>query len=454
MKSLYKKFFNIVIILELGFTVTTSFSQVSSWHLTGGSEGYFPADIDFYRGDPDTVYTIGLFEIDQYHDTFKLMRSTNQGAQWDSISYLGTDIGAIRVAPNDSKVLFASSISINEESNIVSKSTDGGMSWKVIFSGAIYPAPVIQFDPVNPQTVYAAEGPGYLWRSTDLGVTWSLLDTLPLGYLTDMTISNAADSVLYAGAIGAVFQSTDWGNSWKRLDLGVTINDGVFLAASPNDPNVVYAGLYSTGSPPGGIYKSIDGGKHWSAKNNGLDSTCWLIGAMKINPLNSQELFLGIGTPTIPHEMLYHSTDGGESWNPYGNGLPKQGSVDCISIDPLNKKMCVGVWSVIDSSGIYETDLVTSVTERLLPTGMILHQNYPNPFNPSTVIRYEVSRPVQVSISVLNVLGQRIATLTDEEKYPGSYQLRWDGKNYPSGIFFYQMKTNEFIQTRKMILLK
>ena len=454
MKSLLKKFFIIVIILGIVVPMTSSFSQVSMWHLTEGSKGFFPADIDFYRGDPDTVYTLGFFEEDQYHDIFRTMRSTNQGAHWDSISYLGTDVGAIRVAPTDSKILFASSISPNEESNIVSQSTNGGMSWKVISSGAIYPAPVVQFDPINSQTVYIAEGPGYLWRSTDLGVTWSLLDTVPLGDLWSLAISKTADSTLYVGVLGGVLQSKDWGRSWNQLNLGVTIHDVVFVEASPMDSNIVYAGLYSSGSPPGGIYKSIDGGKHWAAKNNGLDSTCWMIGALKINPVNSQELFLGIGTSTISNEMLYHSTDGGESWNAYSNGLPKQGSVDCISIDPLNKKMCIGVWSSIDSSGIYETDLITSVVERSLPTEMILHQNYPNPFNPTTIIKYEISKPIHVTIAVLNILGQRIATLIDEEKYPGNYQLRWDPKNYPSGIFFYQMSTNDFTQTKKMIYLK
>ena len=179
-----------------------------------------------------------------------------------------------------------------------------------------------------------------------------------------------------------------------------------------------------------------------------------MIGALKINPLNSQELFLGIGASTISNEILYYSTDGGESWNAYSNGLPREGSVDCIAINPVNKKMCIGVWSVIDSSGIYQIDLVSSVKDRLLPTKTTLLQNYPNPFNPTTKIQFSVAHPSVVTLKIYNVLGQEVATLVNGYEEVGVKSIDFDASRFSSGIYFYKMVAGTYSAVKKMIFMK
>jgi hypothetical protein len=83
-----------------------------------------------------------------------------------------------------------------------------------------------------------------------------------------------------------------------------------------------------------------------------------------------------------------------------------------------------------------------------------LNQNYPNPFNPGTIIKYEIPERSLVTIKVFDVLGNEVATLVNEEKAIGNYEVEFDATNLPSGIYFYQLKTNNFTQTKKMILLK
>jgi hypothetical protein len=83
-----------------------------------------------------------------------------------------------------------------------------------------------------------------------------------------------------------------------------------------------------------------------------------------------------------------------------------------------------------------------------------LLQNYPNPFNPSTTFRYSIPQTSKVVITVYDILGNEIATLMDEEKSVGTYELIWNAENLSSGIYFYQLKAGNFFQTRKMILLK
>jgi hypothetical protein len=90
----------------------------------------------------------------------------------------------------------------------------------------------------------------------------------------------------------------------------------------------------------------------------------------------------------------------------------------------------------------------------LLTKEFIISQNYPNPFNPSTKLKYSVPQTSQVQIKVYDVLGNEIETLVNEEKSVGSYELTWYAENLPSGIYFYQLKTGDFVSTKKMILLK
>jgi len=100
---------------------------------------------------------------------------------------------------------------------------------------------------------------------------------------------------------------------------------------------------------------------------------------------------------------------------------------------------------------------ITSVEEEeidILPTEYSLSQNYPNPFNPSTNIKYSVPQPSQVQIKVYDVLGNEIETLVNEEKPAGTYELTWNAANLSSGIYFYQLKAGEYVNTKKMILLK
>ena len=87
-------------------------------------------------------------------------------------------------------------------------------------------------------------------------------------------------------------------------------------------------------------------------------------------------------------------------------------------------------------------------------TDFTLYQNYPNPFNPSTNIQYSVNSTQKVTLKVYDLLVREIATLVNEEKPAGSYELTWDAGNIPSGIYFYQLKAGRYVETKKMILLK
>ncbi len=92
-------------------------------------------------------------------------------------------------------------------------------------------------------------------------------------------------------------------------------------------------------------------------------------------------------------------------------------------------------------------------TDTSLPKGFSLLQNYPNPFNPSTVISWQLAASSFVSLKIYDVLGNEIATLVNEEKPPGNYKFTFDASGLSSGIYFYKLQTENFVQTKMMILL-
>jgi hypothetical protein len=155
---------------------------------------------------------------------------------------------------------------------------------------------------------------------------------------------------------------------------------------------------------------------------------------------------------------VFLSSDNGANWAQANSGLSDT-VVNGLAISVRNIFACInnGIWWRPLS------EMITSV-ERLtyeLPTHFNLDQNYPNPFNPGTMIRYSIPTQSKLLIKVYDVLGNEIATLMDEEKSVGAYELTWNAAQLPSGVYFYQLRATpnggqagNFVQTRKMILIK
>ncbi len=89
-----------------------------------------------------------------------------------------------------------------------------------------------------------------------------------------------------------------------------------------------------------------------------------------------------------------------------------------------------------------------------VPNDYLLEQNYPNPFNPSTTIRYSIPARADVELNVYDALGNLVETLVNREQEAGIYQVEFNPVNLASGIYFYQIKTNSFVETKKLVLLK
>lgn len=108
----------------------------------------------------------------------------------------------------------------------------------------------------------------------------------------------------------------------------------------------------------------------------------------------------------------------------------------------VNALACIVIYSVEDYFG-----------DRI-PTEYNLNQNFPNPYNPITTIKYQIPEFSFVTLKVYDVLGNEVAILVNEEKPIGNYGIEFDATTLPSGIYFYRLRAGDFIETKKMILLK
>jgi hypothetical protein len=96
----------------------------------------------------------------------------------------------------------------------------------------------------------------------------------------------------------------------------------------------------------------------------------------------------------------------------------------------------------------------TSEVQVGTPMSFILFQNYPNPFSPTTTIAYSMAQAAQVALKVYDVLRREVATLVNEHKASGSYTVSFEAGRYSSGIYFYKLQSGNFVQTKKMMLVK
>ena len=151
-----------------------------------------------------------------------------------------------------------------------------------------------------------------------------------------------------------------------------------------------------------------------------------------------------------PHTI---TADVNEPTSVFAIDVDGDGDIDVLSASQFDNKIA---W--------YENSAslpVTSVNFNVpgVPQQFILHNNYPNPFNPATTITYDLPEAANVVLKIYNVLGREVRTLLNTRQQPGIKSVVWDGRNalgikVSSGIFIYRLQAGDFVQTKKMILLK
>jgi len=307
------------------------------------------------------------------------------------------------------------------------KTTDSGSTWKSLANpvGSNYEFYDIFF--LNPNTGFIAakylNGPnwwqGGVMRTTDGGTGWTMIPIDSLESVYSVCFVNSLTGFIGGYTVtptSFVYKSTDAGFTW--VDCGLSISSHRIDKIS-----------FFTGSGTGiFLSNSVDQNTQcvWATNNYGVTwhDTCFFNPQAIPQALylgSTTNMFFGMGD-WYTDIWIYHTTDG---------GLP-------IGIKPISQN---------------------------IPDKFALYQNNPNPFNPTTTIKFAIPNPseggaVIVTLKIYDVLGREVASLIpplwggEEGLHPGTHEVEWDASNYASGIYFSQLRAGDFIQTKKMVLLK
>lgn len=427
-----------------------------------------------------------------------LLKFTAPGKVFKDVSFANTQVGYIVT-----------------ELGGVYKTTDGGNNWTIKMNIG-FPYYWYGVHALSPDTVVIAGfdnqgaiSSGVVRWSFNGGDTWTpdiiLRIASGVGWLDRVHFFNQNMGIVFAGLSGAIHYTTTGGKdstSWNYIQvnsdlawfagnydfqntgniyatgihLAKSTNYGVNWVSGPSADNVFDGGidfldnnnLYGwTGggqisSPVSGwMHRTTDGGQSWG---NRLFDFPYPIRAVKFYDTN---LGLALGGNLYQEAGgIYSTTNGGVNWN-----LDISTSAEMFSVETkMVSADSADIWCVGSTGGgtgftgkLYKTRaaIVTGIenTGSALPKSFALYQNYPNPFNPETKIKFSLPfvgqrHAFDLQIIIYDILGREVTSLFSGNLSPGTYEINWNAFSYPSGIYFYKLTTNDFTETKKMILIK
>ena len=272
--------------------------------------------------------------------------------------------------------------------------------------------------------------------SNDRGASWSTVSSIYGPYaLNYFGVAAAGSAWIVVGGnpnlqTGVIIRSSIAG--W---DTVLRVSSRVVTAVSFANANLGYAAADS-------IYRTSDGGVTWKGVSQ---SPASVRGMSFKHP--------SVGTLVGSLGKIYRTLDSGAHWTPQTSNT--QMDLWAVCFIDTSRGWAVGYRDIVvrTTNGGWGTLVSVGKPTAWIPDAYSLSLNYPNPFNPSTTIRYDLPKAANVSLRIYNTLGQVVATLVDGRKEAGYYQVTWNA-NVPSGIYFYRLQAGNFVETKKMILLR
>jgi len=330
--------------------------------------------------------------------------------------------------------------------------TDGGESWAPVANIADpRPESICGIWAVNDSVVFAS---GAYWgvprviKTADAGATWTSVNlSLLAGALVDCYFFNedsgfvvgSSDSDLNMGEARVLF-TADGGTSWQQRYVGTRPGELCWKITFTTE-NIGFVSIEDFVSSPPTVYylKTTDRGQTWEDK--------------VFRTVHYDEQGIGFATPTTGWiggwgGPTYETTDGGDSWHLAGFGV-LMNRFRFLS-DTLGYAVGQRVYK-------YSNDTTTTSAQEPpldVPHAFGVTQNYPNPFNPTTIWRYSIDRSALVVLKVFDVIGREVRTLVNDRRDPGTYEVTFDGRGLPSGMYVYRLIAGEFVDSKKMVLLR
>ncbi|RPI16577.1 MAG: T9SS C-terminal target domain-containing protein [Ignavibacteriae bacterium] len=276
-------------------------------------------------------------------------------------------------------------------------------------------------------------------------------------------IDNDGDIDLFIGGYDGInLLFTNNGNgSFTRIDTGSVVNDGSYKMGAmfgdyDNDGDLdLFTARNNYFGGNNTLYMNTgNSNKQINIKCVGMISNKAGIGA---------KVFVRAiinGTAKRQMQVVSSQTGGANSGMNSLNaefGLGNATIIDSVIIKwpsgVIDKYTNVGVnqfVTAIEGQGMVEAKNISSQ----IPGKFMLNQNYPNPFNPKTIINYQLPMSSDVKLKIYDVVGREVDVLINQKQNAGTYEVEWNASNYPGGVYFYKIFTNDFSETKKMVLIK
>jgi photosystem II stability/assembly factor-like uncharacterized protein len=439
-------------ICVLSYVVLNSIAIHPQWQLLG-LEGEDIKKILLHPNSANTIYA-GSSHIGG-NGVGGLFISTNSGNTWDTL--------LTSISPTDFVVNYQNPNIIYIVGGVaygLIKTTDGGINWFSSSNGIDINAGTgtytIAMDPINPNILFCGTlGPmgGSLYKTTNSGEDWFIPNAD--SFLFDIGAAVIEydpynPSMLYVGRAmnGKLFRSTDGGVNFEFA--GYENGGGIYSLKFGRNSDEMYATSSWSFSYPVGIFRTNNGGVTWENLGEGFNGSVSVLD-VALNFLEQEYIYIAVNS-SMDTSGVYVKIDDGP-WTLIGLN-----DEFISSLLIKNSLLYAGT-----NNGIYTRELISNMDSEtnLIKNGnFVLYQNYPNPFNPTTTIKFEIpdvetTRPIVfTTLEVYDILGNEVATLVNEEKQLGVYEVEFDGSQLSSGIYFYTLSAGNFTATKKLILIK
>jgi photosystem II stability/assembly factor-like uncharacterized protein len=314
------------------------------------------------------------------------------------------------------------------------KTTNGGVNWVNVYNATGFINAIKMTSSSNGiATGDPVAGNWVILGTTNGGVNWASISTTPgTGDGRNNCLRVVGSNVWFGSGQGTVWRSTNGGVAWT------------FAPTAPLTTQVL--GLHfnnaTTGLASGSsMVRTTDGGLTW--------------GAVTIAGTGNVSGIVGTGTDywAVRGTGIYRSTDNGVTWASVHTAVGTQNDISLAS----GSNGCLVAWSVATGGNIAKMNGVPVGIENpnsQIPNVYALEQNYPNPFNPTTSISFSLPKAGVVELKVYDILGKEVATLVNGFNQAGSHTVNFDASALSSGIYFYTLKSADFTDTKKMVLVK
>ncbi|NWG29755.1 MAG: T9SS type A sorting domain-containing protein [Ignavibacteriaceae bacterium] len=394
--------------------------------------------MDVFFIDENIGYTVG--------ESGYILKTTNGGSNW-FIQSSGTT-----VILHDVYFIDSSTGYIVGSFGTILKTTNGGNNWISQASGTTKHLWGVHF--INSLIGTAVGFTSAILRNTNGGLNWIIQTPTNSGSFTKVYFNDENTGTI-VGLEGIILKTTDSGINWI-LQLSGTEN---FL----NDISYINSSIGTVVGDAGTILKTTTGG-------NPIPVELFSFKAIR----NANDIILNWSTATETNnsvfEILRSTQNDNDEWQKIGfvtgHGTTTETQHYSFTDNDVSPDKYQYKLKQIDYNGTFEYSQIVEV-EIPIVNKFSLSQNYPNPFNPVTKIKFTIPTPPIsspfvkgkakegfVTLKVYDILGREVATLVNEEKPAGEYEVEFDGSALPSGIYFYQLRARQYSETKKMILLR